>query len=80
MTADWACPHCGYDNGSEILGSDQMWDSEDTLIVTSTCRCDECGKEYVVSEVLAVSSRLVAKDHDELVRLIEEEGAGERLR
>lgn len=65
------CPHCGSENLVE-MDPDYEWDSDTECIVTWDARC-ECGKTFIVSEIAETTSRIVAKDSDDLDRLIEKE-------
>lgn len=72
MMMDLKCPRCGSENVAE-MDPDYDWDSSDECIVTWDVKCGGCGKTFIVSEVVKTISRIVAKDSDDLDRLIEEE-------
>ena len=70
MIMDNKCPYCG----SEAInfGSpDEDWWGEE-LVSRWDARCEN-GHEFIVSEVRSLTSRIVAKDEDDLERLITEE-------
>lgn len=72
MMMEQKCPHCG----NERL---DFWSSDDEQVSDTECirlwdvRCEKCGERFLVSEVLTVTSRLVAKDDKELDVLIRKE-------
>ena len=66
-----ACPHC--DSESIVFDAPEYeWFSDTECICTWDGHCDN-GHDFIISEVLNVTSRLVAKDSDDLDRLVEEE-------
>ena len=72
MMMDSRCPYCDSIDIS-YKEMDRDWVSEEDCIVTNEGRCWECDKHFIVSEVVSVPSRIVAKDRDELDRLVKEE-------
>lgn len=68
---DLKCPHCGTE---ELVKQDPEygWQSVHECIVEWDCVCKN-GHDFVISEILRTTSRLVAKDWDEMERLITEE-------
>lgn len=77
MIMDQKCPHCGAEN-LEFYESDDEWVSENECIRRWDVRCEKCGQGFIISEVLTVTSRLVAKDDAELDELIEKETKEQR--
>lgn len=70
MIMDLKCPHCGSE--SLDMGSpDEEWWGED-MVSKWYVRCDN-GHRFIVSDVNTLTSRLVAKDNEDLERLILEE-------
>ena len=65
------CPHCGSYSIVQ-MDPDYDWQDDDECVVVWDCKCDH-DHDYIVSEIVKVTSRLVAKDHDDLERLIDEE-------
>ena len=79
MIMSEVCPHCG----SEDITYDEQTKNEgstDTVIREFSCTCSDCGEQFLVSEVLTVTSRLVARSYDELEKLIEKEEKENRRR
>ena len=77
MMMDQKCPYCG----AEMLlftSNDDEWVSDTECIRTWNVECGCCKKNMIVSEVLTVTSRLVAKDCEELDELIKKETEEER--
>lgn len=74
MIMDEKCPYCGSEE-IEFVEHDVLYECGQ-VIVTWKCRCSE-GHEFIASEVYTLASRLIAKDDDELDRLIEEESKAE---
>ena len=72
MMMEQKCPHCGAGN-LEFYESDDEWVSDNECIRQWDVRCEKCGKGFIISEVLTVTSRLVAKDDKELDALIVKE-------
>ena len=72
MIMEEKCPHCGSEN-IQMDVDDEEYNTSTETIVTWDCHCFGCGKDFIMSDVVTVTSRLVAKDNDELDRLIEEE-------
>ena len=71
MIMELRCPECG----SEAIveqDPDYEWQSGDECIINWNCRCEN-DHYFIVSEIVRTTSRLVAKDHDDLERLIDEE-------
>lgn len=71
MIMQEACPICGSEN-LRMNVSDDEYSGSDDLIRLWDCVCGN-GHEFIISEVLTVTSRLVAKDPNDLERLILEE-------
>ena len=72
MLMETKCPHCGCEN--IVMDVDREECVSDTeMIVNFDCRCGNCKKTFIISEVRAVTSRIVAKDNDELDELIDKE-------
>lgn len=72
MIMDNCCPYCGcIDIAIDEIERD--WTSEEDCIVAYNGKCWECGKEFLISEVVSVTSRIVAKDDKELNDLIKQE-------
>lgn len=72
MIMDLKCPHCGSESIAE-LDPDYDWDNNEECVVTWDGRCGNCDKTFIVSEIVKTTSRLVAKDSEDLDRLILEE-------
>lgn len=71
MIMELRCPHCG----SEAIveqDPDYEWQTGDECIINWDCRCEN-DHHFIVSEIVRTTSRLVAKDHNDLERLIDEE-------
>ncbi len=77
MMMEQKCPHCGAGN-LDFWSSDDEPVSDTEIIRRWDVRCEKCGKGFIVSEVLTVTSRLVAKDDGELDELIKKEMEEER--
>lgn len=71
MIMESKCPHCGSE-AIEFESPDYEWDMDKECICTWDAVCEN-GHEFIISEILTVTSRLVAKDSDDLERLIDEE-------
>lgn len=65
------CPHCGSEN-VDFGSYDTEWDSDLSMICTWDARCDDCCEDFIISEVLEVTDRIVAKDSDDLDRQVHE--------
>lgn len=65
------CPICGSKNLDYGMYEDEPVSNTETIREWHPC-CEN-GHEFIISEVLTVTSRLVAKDDEELDRLIKEE-------
>ena len=74
MMMEEKCPFCGSED-IEFVEHDVLYECGQ-VIVTWRCRCSG-DHEFVASEVYDVTSRLIAKDNDDLDRLIEEESKAE---
>ena len=69
MIMDTVCPHCG--SKAITFGSpDYEWDADKECICTWDAKCEN-EHEFIISEILTVTSRLVARDSDHLDELIE---------
>ena len=79
MIMSEVCPHCG---SEDITYDDQTKNegSVDGVIREFACTCSDCGESFIVSEVLSVTSRLVAKDYNHLEKLIDMEEKENRRR
>lgn len=77
MMMEQKCPHCGSER-LDFWSSDDEPVSDTEIIRRWDVRCESCGKGFIVSEVLTVTSRLVAKDDAELDELIKKEMEEER--
>ena len=71
MIMEHKCPHCGsvmieYD-GDEC---EHDWDS---YFVDWDCHCEDCGRDFIISEAFTLRSCIVAKDDEELEKLLEQE-------
>ena len=71
MMMQQECPYCN-SKSLHFYDKDDEWVSDDSCIRTWKVKCDR-NHEFIISEVLMVTSRLVAKDDDELDKLIKEE-------
>lgn len=71
MIMDCNCPHCGGGNFEMELDQEENTD-ELTMIRTYRCHC-ACGGWFIISDVNQVTSRIVAKDFEELDELIDKE-------
>ena len=65
------CPYCGSEM-MEYDDDDGQYDC-DSYLVAWDCHCEDCGKSFIVSEAYTLSSRIIAKDNDELEELLERE-------
>ena len=74
MIMECKCPHCGGENFEMEIDREENTD-ELTMIRQWNCHC-ACGETFIISDVQQVTSRLVAKDLDDLERLIFEEHLG----
>ena len=78
MMMEQRCPYCGSER-LDFRTFDDEPVSENEIIRTWDVSCCNCGrghggdKGFIVSEVLTVTSRLVAKDEEELDGLIRKE-------
>ena len=77
MIMDEKCPYCNSENLRMDVKDEEPNTSTET-IVTWDCHCFGCGKDFIMSDVVTVTSRLVAKDYEDLDRLIELEQEEER--
>lgn len=77
MIMDEKCPHCGSENIETDVDREEPNTSTET-IVNYDCHCYDCGEDFIMSDVLTVTSRIVAKDNDELDELIEQEWKEEK--
>lgn len=64
------CPFCGSEN-VDFGSYETEWDSDLSMICDWDARCDECHEDFIISEVLVVEERIVAKDTDDLERQLE---------
>lgn len=71
MIMESKCPHCGTE-AIEFGTPEYDWYSDRECICNWDARCEN-DHRFIISEVLTTTSRLVAKDSDDLDRLIEEE-------
>ena len=76
MIMEQKCPYCGSVSLKMDVDDDE-WSGNDAFIRAWSCTCEN-GHRFIMSEVLTVTSRLVATDQDELDRLIAEEESEER--
>lgn len=65
------CPICGSESLDYGSYEDEVVSDVETIREWHPC-CDK-GHEFIISEVLTVTSRIVAKDDNELDELIEKE-------
>lgn len=72
MIMELKCPRCKSESIA-LMDPDYDWDSDTECIVTWDAVCGDCKKKFIVSEIVKTTSRLVAKDSDDLDRLVEEE-------
>lgn len=72
MIMEEKCPHCDSKN-LKMTVDDEEHNSPTEKIVTWSCHCFGCGKDFIMSDVVTVTSRLVARDQEELDKLIDEE-------
>ena len=72
MIMDIKCPYCGSENIID-LNMEIEWSNEDEAVNNGYATCDDCNEVFRISEIIKVTSRLVAKDHDDMERLIDEE-------
>lgn len=72
MMMDNKCPYCG-SSTIEMWTNDDEWVSDTQFISDITGECYDCKKRFIISEVRTVTSRLVAKDQNELDALIVKE-------
>ena len=79
MIMNEECPYCG----SEDVSCEDQTKNEgtcDSVIREFVYVCSDCGEHFIMSEVLSVTSRIVAKDYNDLDRLIEIEVEEDRRR
>lgn len=72
MIMDVKCPYCESDD-VDINSPMYEWSNSNTCIITWDGSCMNCHADFVVSEELQTTSRIVAKDSVDLNRLLEEE-------
>ena len=77
MMMEQKCPYCGSER-LDFWSSDDEPVSDTETISQWDVRCEKCGERFIVSEVLTVTSRLVAKDDRELNELIKKEQEEDR--
>ena len=79
MIMNEACPNCG---SEDVTCEDQKKNEGtcDSVIREFVYVCSDCGEHFIMSEVLSVTSRLVAKDYNELEKLIDAEEKENRRR
>ena len=70
MIMDLKCPFCGSEALDMGSPDEDFWG--DDMISKWHVRCDK-GHKFIVSDVNTLTSRLVAKDEEDLERLILEE-------
>lgn len=70
------CPKCGSSAIEYRTYDDDPW-GEQIVRTWDGCVCEN-GHEFIISEVFTLTSRIVAKDDDELNRLIMKEKEEER--
>ena len=66
------CPHCG---SCDVKNMEPTYDwyDEDECVCQWDVVCAHCGDTYIVSELLKVTNRIVAKDGDDLKRQLDAE-------
>lgn len=71
MIMEHKCPHCG-STDIEYRGREEQLDY-DSFFAEFDCVCNECDNEFIISEAYTLRSRIIAKDENELERLLEQE-------